>query len=627
MYVIGTAGHVDHGKSTLIEAITGTHPDRLAEEQERELSIVLGFDSMSLKSGQEVGIVDVPGHRDFIENMLSGIGGIDAVLFVVAADEGVMPQTEEHLAIIDLLGIDDGVVALTKIDMVEDREWLDLVEVDLQETLQGTTLAEAPIVRVSGKTGTGVDLLINTLENALSSRSPRPDLGRPRLSIDRAFTISGFGTVVTGTLLDGTLQVGEEVVILPHKLKGRIRGLQVHNRDVSSAAPGTRTAINISGVNTEDIDRGDLVAHPGDYRPTRRLDVFFQHLTGVLKPVTHNSRAKLFLGADEVMARIRLLGKDSLSSGEEGFLQLEVPEAVVALRGDRYILRRPSPSETIGGGIILDPHPLYRHKRFDGDLLSRLKALHGGKPEQILQQILQRSGVLSKTALITRSSLEPEGAEKTLAKLVEEGVAIPVGKKGGEDQLLAYQPDWERVLQSLLEAVEEYHRQYPLRPGIPGEELKSQSELEEASFQAAVTSLIKSERLVQKGPLLARPAHEISFSPEQQALVKSLMDQFAAKPFMPPTVEECVAMVGEEVYNALVTQEALVPVSPEIVFRKGTYKQMVEEVKHWLEQKETITVAEARDHFDSSRRYMLAFLEHLDSRGITIREGDVRRLR
>ena len=300
MYVIGTAGHVDHGKSTLIEAITGRHPDRLTEERERELSIVLGFDSMTLESGEQVGIIDVPGHRDFIENMLSGIGGIDAVLFVVAADEGVMPQTEEHLAIIDLLGIDDGVVALTKIDAVDDPEWLELVEADLQETLQDTTLGSAPIVRVSGKTGQGVDSLVQTIEDRLASHPPRPDLGRPRLSVDRTFTISGFGTVVTGTLLDGVFQEGEEIVLLPKRIKGRIRGLQVHDQKVSNASPGSRTAINISGVNVDEIDRGDVVAHPGDYQPTRRLDVRYTSLPDTLKPLTHNTRAKLFLGADEV---------------------------------------------------------------------------------------------------------------------------------------------------------------------------------------------------------------------------------------------------------------------------------------------------------------------------------------
>ncbi|MBS3750340.1 MAG: selenocysteine-specific translation elongation factor, partial [Anaerolineales bacterium] len=260
MHIIGTAGHVDHGKSTLIEAITGTHPDRLREERERELSIVLGFDSLTLGSGEEVGIIDVPGHRDFIENMLSGIGGIDAVLFVVAADEGVMPQTKEHLAIVDLLGIEDGVVALSKVDVVDDPDWLDLVEMDLRESLQGTTLAEAPILRVSGKTGEGVEELVKVLGETLSRRPPRPDLGRARLSIDRAFVISGFGTVVTGTLLDGKLEVGDEITILPERTIGRIRGLQVHNKEVEKAFPGSRTAINISGVDVDGLERGDVVA-------------------------------------------------------------------------------------------------------------------------------------------------------------------------------------------------------------------------------------------------------------------------------------------------------------------------------------------------------------------------------
>ncbi|MEA2008276.1 MAG: selenocysteine-specific translation elongation factor, partial [Chloroflexota bacterium] len=357
MHVIGTAGHVDHGKSTLIEALTNTHPDRLLEERERGMSIVIGFAWLELPTGEEIGIVDVPGHRDFIENMLSGIGGIDAALFVVAADEGVMPQTKEHLAILDLLEIPGGVVALTKTDLIDDPDWLDLVELDLRETLENTVLKDAPIVRVSGKTGEGLEELQHALGNTLSARPPRPNLGRPRLSVDRAFTISGFGTVVTGTLLDGELRVGDKVVILPHEQEGRVRGLQTHKRKEDVAIPGSRTAVNISGVDVDQIQRGDVVAHPGDYAPTRRLDVRFRLLPDVDKPLTHNIKAKLFLGADEVMARIRLLGVDALSPGEEGWLQLEVPEPVVALRGDHYILRRPSPSETLGGGVVLDPQP------------------------------------------------------------------------------------------------------------------------------------------------------------------------------------------------------------------------------------------------------------------------------
>lgn len=627
MYIIGTAGHVDHGKSTLIEAITGTHPDRLAEERERELSIVLGFDSMTLKSGEEVGIIDVPGHRDFIENMLSGIGGIDAVLFVVAADEGVMPQTEEHLAIVDLLGIEAGVVALTKVDMVEDPDWLDLIEVDLRETLQGTTLEDAPLLRVSGKTGFGVDELIRELENTLTGRSPRPDLGRPRLSIDRAFTMSGFGSIVTGTLLDGTFEVGDEISLLPKRVKGRIRGLQVHKKEVETAFPGSRTAINISGVDVEDIDRGDVVTHPGDYQPTRRLDVRFQLLPGVIKPLAHNSKAKLFIGADEVMARVRLLGEEMLMPGQEGWLQLELPEAVVALRGDHYILRRPSPSETMGGGVVLDPQPAHRHKRFDEDVLNRLRALSGGDPTDILREIIQRSGVLQRRTLFSQSSLDVQSAARALEELVKESEVVFIGEGDTPEQLIAESSHWKSLQENLIASVGEYHESYPLRLGMPREELKSQSSLPDDVFQAALRSLSKQGRLVQKGPIVAFPSHEVDFTTDQKGRIEDLMEKFQKDPYSPPTVDECLEEVGEEVYNALVSIGRLKPVSAEVVFRQDIYEKMVTEIKAWLEERGTITIAEARDYFDSSRRYMLDLLEYLDREGVTVREGDVRRLR
>ncbi|MCK4800972.1 MAG: selenocysteine-specific translation elongation factor, partial [Anaerolineales bacterium] len=322
MYIIGTAGHVDHGKSTLIEAITGTHPDRLQEERDREMSIVLGFDSFQLPDGKQISVVDVPGHRDFIENMLSGIGAIDACLFVIAADEGVMPQTREHLAILDLLEVNKGVIALTKVDLVDDKEWLDLVEIEIQDLINSTALSDAPIIRVSAKQKTGLDKLLEALSQVLEDQPPRINLGRPRLSIDRVFIMAGFGSVVTGTLLDGVLSVGDEVTILPGGKTGRIRGLQTHNQDLKEVGPGLRTAVNISGIDNKDIKRGDIVAHPGDYSPTRRLDVQFRYLGDLDTPLKHDVETKLFLGADETIARVRLLGTDGVKPGETAWLQL-----------------------------------------------------------------------------------------------------------------------------------------------------------------------------------------------------------------------------------------------------------------------------------------------------------------
>ena len=320
MRVIGTAGHVDHGKSTLVEALTGTHPDRLKEEREREMTIDLGFAWFTLPDGEEVGIIDVPGHRDFIENMLAGVGGIDAALFVIAADEGVMPQTREHLAILNLLQIQGGVVALTKIDMVDDVEWLDLIEDDIRRVLLGTILELAPIIRVSGRKKIGISALLTALADCLRDKPTRADYGRPRLPIDRVFSIAGFGTVVTGTLSDGHFQVGDEVEILPHNIKGRVRGLQSHKRKEDAAVPGSRTAVNISGISIEQVQRGDVLTHLRDYRSTSRFDARYRHIIDASTALRHNTEVKLFLGAAEVLARVRLLGCEELNPGETGWI-------------------------------------------------------------------------------------------------------------------------------------------------------------------------------------------------------------------------------------------------------------------------------------------------------------------
>ena len=635
MRVIGTAGHVDHGKSTLVEALTGVHPDRLKEEREREMTIDLGFAWLTLPGGEEVGIVDVPGHRDFIENMLAGVGGIDAALFVVAADEGVMPQTREHLAILDLLQIQGGVVALTKIDMVDDPDWLDLVESDLRQALAGTVLADAPILRVSARTGEGVPPLLDALAACLAGRPPRPDLGRPRLPVDRVFTIAGFGTVVTGTLTDGELRVGDEVEILPGGLRGRVRGLQTHKRKEAAAVPGGRTAANISGVAVEQVQRGDVVAHPGDYRPDRRLDVRFRLLPDASLPLKHNTEVKLYLGAAEVVARVRLLGTDALEPGQEGWLQLELAGPVVAVRGDRYILRRPSPGETLGGGMVVDPHPRGRSKRFAPAALERLEALLQGSPADVLLQALLASGAAPLKDVLAHAGLEGENAAAAVRELSEAGQMLALegeaGAAPGPDALVAARGYWEGLARRAAGELEAYHRQHPLRAGMPREELKSRLKLgAQASprlFNAAVRRLATAGELAESGPLVLRPGHTIRFSPQQQRLVDALLARFAAAPYAPPSVKESQAAVGEDVYAALLDTGRLVAVASEVVFLKEDYERMVAEVRKLIAQHGAITAAQARDHFNTSRKYILALLERLDALGVTIREGDARRLK
>jgi selenocysteine-specific elongation factor len=645
MRVIGTAGHVDHGKSTLVEALTGMHPDRLKEEREREMTIDLGFAWLTLPGGEEVGVVDVPGHRDFIENMLAGVGGIDAVLFVVAADEGVMPQTREHLAILDLLQIRGGVVALTKTDLVEDEEWLELIEADLRQVLHGSILQEAQIVRVSACQRRGLAELLEAIRSCLVGQPPRPDYGRPRLPIDRVFTIAGFGSVVTGTLSEGRLQVGDEVEILPQGLRGRVRGLQTHKRKEDYAVPGSRTAVNISGIALEDIRRGNVLAHPGDYIPTRWLDVRFRLLPDASAALQHNTQVKFFLGAAEIPARLRLLGSEKLEMGHEGWLQLELSEPVVAIRGDRYILRRPSPGETLGGGTIVDPHPDGRHKRFSAEVLARLEVLSHGTADEILLQAILAQGIGTLKDALERSGLAEPAASQAVESLFQAGHLINLEDAPlGCDQLprmndLVTSPSaWQRLAGETLRLLQEYHQAFPLRLGMPREELKSRLKgqlpgdhsghpIPAKTFNLIIHRLVQTGSLAEQGALLHLPGHAICFTAAQQSKVDGLLKRFAANPKATPSPKECQAEVGEDLYQALIDLDELVQVSPEVVFRKEDYLKMVEEVRSLIRQNGSLTAAQARDHFNTSRKYILGLLEHLDAAGVTVREGDVRRLK
>jgi len=635
MRVIGTAGHVDHGKSTLVEALSGTHPDRLKEEREREMTIDLGFAWLTLPNGEEVGIVDVPGHRDFIENMLSGVGGIDAALLVIAADEGIMPQTREHLAILDLLQVQGGIVVLNKIDLIDDEAWLELVEDDIRQVTTGTVLETAPIVRVSARKKVGMQELLQTLSICLQERPTRLDLGRPRLPIDRVFTIQGFGTVVTGTLVDGQLNLGDEVVILPGGAKGRVRGLQTHKQKEEVAVAGSRTAVNISGVNLSEVVRGDVLAHPNDYRPSGRLDVQFKLLPDASKPIKHNMSFKLFIGATEVVTRARLIGVEELSPGEEGWLQLETSEKVVAVRNDRYILRRLSPGETLGGGFIIDPHPKRRYKRFVPETLQRFRTLAKGSPSEIYLQAVNQSGVAPVRDVIARASLDEVSAKIALDALVKsEQVLIfqagGVTDKSGnisKEALIVGRAYWDQYQKRLLNVVTEYHQANPLKRGIPKEELKSRLKSTPRFYNVALDRLISLALLKEDGPVLSLPAHQIRFTPQQQKLVDAMFDQFKANEFSSPSVKECQLLVGEQVYNALVELGLLVQVSPDVVFSRDGYNRMVVGVKSLFGKHDTVSAAQVRDHFQTSRKYALALLEYMDSVGLTIREGDTRRLR
>ncbi len=626
MKVIGTAGHVDHGKSSLIAALTGTHPDRLKEEQEREMTIELGFGWLTLPGGEEIGIVDVPGHRDFIENMLAGIGGIDAALLIIAADEGVMPQTREHLAILDLLQIKNGLVVITKTDLVDDADWLTLVETDIRAVLAGTVLENAQFARVSAKTGSGMADLVRSLSGILQNTPPRLDLGRPRLPIDRVFSMPGFGTVVTGTLSDGHLSTGDEVLLLPSGKKGRVRGLQTHKKKEDTAVPGSRTAVNISGVAVDEIARGEVLVTPGHYTVTRRLDARLRLLQDVSAPLKHATEVKVFLGTAETVARLRILDTETLEPGAEGWIQIELRDPLIGARGDRFILRRPSPGETLGGGVIVDAQPSKRHKRFDAETLRALESLSQGSPAEVLFLAALSLGAASAKETVAKARLESESAEMALKECLESGMLIPLEgpvESALSEKYLIPAPHWETLRANALAALAAYHKALPLRRGMPREELKSRLKLSPRVFNAALKRLDVQDG----GAWLALPGHEIRFSAAQQAKVDGLLRKFSAAPFAPPSVKECQAEAGEDVFAALLDLGQLVAVSPEVAFRAADYEKMARTVRETLVKTGQLTAAEVRDLFGTSRKYALGLLEHLDTIGVTIRDGDFRRLK
>lgn len=528
MPVIATAGHVDHGKSALVEALTGIHPDRLKEEQIREMTIDLGFAWLTLPDGETVGIIDVPGHMDFIENMLAGVGGIDAALLVIAADEGVMPQTREHFAILTLLEVCSGVVALNKIDLV-DEEWRALVEEDARALLRGTCWASAPVIPVSARTREGLGRLAEALQGILRSRPPRPDLGRARLSIDRAFTMPGFGTVVTGTLLDGCFRVGEEVEIWPSGRRARIRGLQSYRRRVEQALPGSRTAINLSGIAPEDLRRGDWVTVPGVFQPAELLDVYLIHWEGSPRPLPHFAEVKFFHGAAQILARVRLLDREELRPGESGLAQIVLSRPTIAAPGDRFILRWPSPSMTLGGGEILDVHPGRRHRRFRPEVLSTLRALHRADASARLRVWLESAGLLTLPEASRRLALPPGRTREFLERLTAEGAAVSLGEG------LWAAPNWQdRAIRQLTELVEAYHRQNPLRRGMPREEARSRLGWPSAVFEGAVRAAVMGGFLEESGPLIRRLGFRVRLNEAQQQQVETCLARIREDPWHPP---------------------------------------------------------------------------------------------
>ncbi len=615
--VIGTAGHVDHGKSTLVKALTGIDPDRLAEEKAREMTIDLGFAWFSLPNGQTVGVVDVPGHRDFIENMLAGIGGIDAVLFVIAADEGVMPQTREHLAIIDLLGIENGLIVLTKIDTLGgDVELFSLLEDDIRQTVAPTSLAHVPLVPVSALTGEGMSDLLNDIAAMLHDLPPRTSGTMPRLPIDRVFTMSGFGTVVTGTLIGGAFKQGDEVEQQPGGQRGRIRGLQSYRQMVDTALPGSRTAINVSGIEKSDLQRGCVLSRPGAITASTLIDVRFRHLADASRPLKHNAEVKLFVGTAETTGRIRLLTHEDLPAGEEAWIQLKLDTPVATVEGDRFIVRYPSPGETIGGGVIVDPHPDDKWKRFQDDVIERLRLRALGTPTQRVGQAADAPEPLKRASLKQRTDFDDSTFDEAVSAALAENLLIEFS----DGTFLAYSR-WEALVRALHSTLEQFHHTNPLRSGIPREELRSRLGIKNNSLNVlleTVSDILYDRRLVR------RADHAIRFSPAEQSAIDRLVAQMHAAPFSPPSWGDAAALVGEDVLHALIELGDIVQVSQDVIFSRGIFDEMVSGIDALLDEFGSVSASQVRDRFGTSRKYAIAFLEYLDAQGITRREGDAR---
>jgi selenocysteine-specific elongation factor len=621
MYVIGTAGHVDHGKSTLVKALTSIDPDRLPEEKAREMTVDLGFAWMTLPSGREVSIVDVPGHERFIKNMLAGVGAVDLAMLIVAADESVMPQTREHLAILDILQVRRSLVVITKTDLV-DEEMVELVMAEVEDALKGTSFQDSAMVGVSAHTGAGLDELRSALDGILDDTDARRDLGRPRLPVDRCFTISGFGTVVTGTLIDGVLTVGQEVELAPSGRRGRIRGLQSHKTKVDSTQPGVRLAVNISGLARAEVQRGEILTSPGWLKPTRRLDAQLRMVQGAAHSLRHNEGVTFHLFTSETTARARLLDSDRLAPGAEGWVQILLNDALPMVKGDFFVIR--SAEDTLGGGQVADPNPRRRHRRFSPEVAERLMMLDQGTGEDILLSVAEQWGPCGLTALSRRSNLPAAEVVERTARLAADGDVVVLGELGADNDAVVYSAQgWDILKSKMFVALQTYHNQYPLRRGAPVQEIRSRLGVSHPIFTRALARLAGENYVVEEAPFLRLLDHQVSLTPKMQKQVSVYLRALGREPYTPPGDQP----LEPELLGVLIDQGQVVRVNPSVVFTAAAYQEMADRVVSHLRSNGSITVADARTMFSSSRKYVLPLLEYLDQQHITRRVGDERVLR
>ena len=616
MFVVGTAGHVDHGKSTLIQALTGIDPDRLLEEKVRGMTIELGFAWLDLPSGAEISIVDVPGHERFVKNMLMGTGGVDVALLIVAADEGVMPQTLEHLAIIDLLGIDTGLIVMTKKDLV-DQDWIDLVTLDVQETLEGTTLEHAGIVAVSAETGDGLDELKADLDDLISKLPSHKSTGNPRLPVDRSFTITGFGAVVTGTLADGSLKIGQEVEMLPSGLRGRIRSLQVHESSHDQVCPGTRLAVNLSGIDHADINRGDLLTTVDWLEPSTAFDATFRVIADAPRPVRHNHKVTLFAGTREIPATIRVLEGDQIIPGSTGWVQFRTTERVPVVRGDSFVVR--DTENTLGGGTVLEPNAP-RRKRNDPETISRLETIASGSSEDVVFNALGDIEPATTAQLAAATGSPGTEVDDAITTLESEG---RVKKLGSDEDFFISIGGWESLNETSAATLSGFHSTYPLRQGMPLQDFRGQLKLKTPVFVAVSASLSANEAISIDDAIVRLPSHAPTLSADQDAQASDYLALISGDRFSPSTEHP----LDIELLQFLAERGDVVRISGDIVYPTDAYDEMQSKILGSGADGQEITITSVREIFGTSRKYTLAVLEYMDSKGLTRRAGDTRFVR
>jgi selenocysteine-specific elongation factor len=626
--VVGTAGHIDHGKSTLVRALTGIDPDRLKEEKERGITIDIGFAHLDLGDGLTLGIVDVPGHERFVKNMLAGVGGIDLVMLVIAADEGVMPQTREHLAICQLLRVKSGLVALTKADVAE-PDWLELVTEDVRSFLRGTFLDGQPIVPLSAKTGEGLDTLRAKLGELARAAPARGTDATFRLPIDRVFTIKGFGTVVTGTVHAGRVAVDERVEVYPRDVQAKVRGLQTHGAAVSAAVAGQRTAVNLQGVERAAIERGDVLSSPGLLRPTFMLDASCELLADAPGPLKPRQRIRFHVGTSEVMARVHVLDREALEPGSQGYVQLRLEAPVLALPRDRYVIRSYSPMVTIGGGELLDVAPA--KARRSPALVARLQVLERGAPEAVLEEHLRRvaAGGARTPDLRARTPFGPEALQRLLADLTARQRVLLVDREWYVHVDVA-----DRLREQAVAELTAFHAREPLKAGMSKEELRTRlGSLEERVFLHLLDRFAAAGAVTVERDKVRIAGHQVRLTPKQQALVDRLEGEFREAGVAPPSAEEAFAKLGvtraddQALLQFLLDERRLVRIKEGLYVHAEPLREAETRVAAFLRERKEITPQDIKDLLGISRKYAIPLLEYLDAQRLTVRVGDKRVLR